>query len=104
MDNEHKLCTFYEKLMMTEAAADVLGEEWKGYVVRIRDENDKQGLPMKQVVLTHCRVYLVTDQGEPERGRTSLFGMHGGSNLSVLNVSVLSLMLPLSGIPIRDPK
>ena len=39
--------------MATEVAADTLGEEWKGYVVRIGGRNDKQGFPMKQSVLTH---------------------------------------------------
>ena len=39
--------------MTTEVAADALGEEWKGYVVRISGGNDKQGFPMKQGVLTH---------------------------------------------------
>uniref|UniRef100_A0A8D2HS36 Small ribosomal subunit protein eS6 n=1 Tax=Urocitellus parryii TaxID=9999 RepID=A0A8D2HS36_UROPR len=35
VDDERKLRTFYEKHMATEVAADALGEEWKGYVVRI---------------------------------------------------------------------
>ena len=39
--------------MDTEVAADVLAEEWKGYVVQISGRNDKQGFPMKQGVLTH---------------------------------------------------
>ena len=53
VDDEQKLRTFYEKRMATEVAADALGEEWKGYVVRISGGNDKQGFPMKQGVLTH---------------------------------------------------
>ena len=53
VDYERKLRTFYEKRMATEVAADALGEEWKGYVVRISGGNDKQGFPMKQGVLTH---------------------------------------------------
>uniref|UniRef100_A0A2K6D8T6 Small ribosomal subunit protein eS6 n=1 Tax=Macaca nemestrina TaxID=9545 RepID=A0A2K6D8T6_MACNE len=56
VDDERKLRTFYEKRMATEVAADALGEEWKGYVVRISGGNDKQGFPMKQGVLTHGRV------------------------------------------------
>ena len=39
--------------MATEVAADALGEEWKGHVVRISGGKDKQGFPMKQGVLTH---------------------------------------------------
>lgn len=33
--------------------ADPLGDEWKGYMLRISGGNDKQGFPMKQGVLTH---------------------------------------------------
>ncbi|EDL30991.1 mCG6542, isoform CRA_a [Mus musculus] len=40
VDDERKLRTFYEKRMATEVAADALGEEWKGYVVRISGGND----------------------------------------------------------------
>lgn len=36
-----------------EVEADTLGEEWKGYVLRISGGNDKQGFPMKQGVLTN---------------------------------------------------
>uniref|UniRef100_A0A2K6T2Y0 Small ribosomal subunit protein eS6 n=1 Tax=Saimiri boliviensis boliviensis TaxID=39432 RepID=A0A2K6T2Y0_SAIBB len=63
VDDERKLCTFYEKRMVTEVAADALGEEWKGYVVRISGGNDKQGFPMKQGVLTHGRVRLLLSKG-----------------------------------------
>ncbi|KAK2091062.1 40S ribosomal protein S6 [Saguinus oedipus] len=59
VDDERKLRTFYEKRMATEVAADTLGEEWKGYLVRISGGNDKQGFPMKQSVLTHGRVRLL---------------------------------------------
>lgn len=38
--------------MGTELVADFLGDEWKGYVVKIAGGNDKQGFPMKQGVLT----------------------------------------------------
>ena len=63
VDDEQKLRTFYEKRMATEVAADALGEEWKGYVVRISGGNDKQGFPMKQGVLTHGRVRLLLSKG-----------------------------------------
>ena len=67
--------------MATEVAADALGEEWKGYVVRISGGNDKQGFPMKQGVLTHGRVRLltrgipVTDRGGLERESANLYGV-----------------------------
>ena len=43
---------FYEKRMGQEVDAETLGDEFKGYVVRITGGNDKQGFPMKQGVLT----------------------------------------------------
>ena len=51
--DEHKLRIFYEKRMGAEVEADSLGDEWKGYVVRVAGGNDKQGFPMKQGVLTN---------------------------------------------------
>uniref|UniRef100_A0A2K5ZPJ7 Small ribosomal subunit protein eS6 n=1 Tax=Mandrillus leucophaeus TaxID=9568 RepID=A0A2K5ZPJ7_MANLE len=63
VDNECKFHTFNEKLMATEVAADALGEEWKGYVVRISGGNNKQGFPMKQRVLTHGCVHLLLSKG-----------------------------------------
>lgn len=45
--------------MGAEVEADALGDEWKGYVVRISGGNDKQGFPMKQGVLTNGKlIYL----------------------------------------------
>lgn len=51
--DEHKLRIFYEKRMGAEVDADQLGDEWKGYVLRVAGGNDKQGFPMKQGVLTN---------------------------------------------------
>jgi small subunit ribosomal protein S6e len=53
MHDEHKLRIFYEKRMGAEVEADILGDEWKGYVLRITGGNDKQGFPMKQGVLSN---------------------------------------------------
>lgn len=49
----HKLRLFVDKRMGAEVEADALGDEWKGYVLRIAGGNDKQGFPMKQGVLTN---------------------------------------------------
>ncbi|KAM0736340.1 Small ribosomal subunit protein eS6 [Formica fusca] len=46
ISDEHKLRIFYEKRMGAEVEADALGDEWKGYVVRISGGNDKQGFPI----------------------------------------------------------
>lgn len=45
--------------MGAEVEADTLGDEWKGYVVRIAGGNDKQGFPMKQGVLTNGTSIIV---------------------------------------------
>uniref|UniRef100_A0A2K5M420 40S ribosomal protein S6 n=1 Tax=Cercocebus atys TaxID=9531 RepID=A0A2K5M420_CERAT len=97
VDDERKLRTFYEKRMATEVAADALGEEWKGYVVRISGGNDKQGFPMKQGVLTHGHVRLLLSKGHScyrprrmgERKRKSVRGCIVDANLSVLNLVIV---------------
>ncbi|KAB0345622.1 hypothetical protein FD754_022548 [Muntiacus muntjak] len=94
VDDERKLRTFYEKRMATEVAADALGEEWKGYVVRISGGNDRQGFPMKQGVLAHGRVRLLLSKRHScyrprrtgERKRKSVWGRIVDANLSVLNL------------------
>lgn len=57
-NDEHKLRVFYEKRMGTEIEVDILGDEWKGYILRIAGGNDKQGFPMKQGVLTNGKCIL----------------------------------------------
>ena len=54
---------FYEKRMGQEVDAETLGDEFKGYVVRITGGNDKQGFPMKQGILTNGRVRLLLKKG-----------------------------------------
>lgn len=64
VDSDHEHCTFYEKYLATDVAADALGEEeWRGYVVWICDEKNKQGFPMKQGILTFARVHLLLNKG-----------------------------------------
>lgn len=41
--------------MGAEVEADLLGDEWKGYILRVAGGNDKQGFPMKQGVLTNSK-------------------------------------------------
>uniref|UniRef100_A0A0A9X6G5 40S ribosomal protein S6 n=1 Tax=Lygus hesperus TaxID=30085 RepID=A0A0A9X6G5_LYGHE len=95
--DEHKLRIFYEKRMGTEVEADQLGDEWKGYVVRIGGGNDKQGFPMKQGVLSNGRVRLLLSKGhscyrprrQGERKRKSVRGCIVDSNLSVLALVIV---------------
>jgi ribosomal protein S6E (S10) len=52
---------FYEKRISEEVAADALGDEFKGYVVKITGGHDKQGFGMKQGVLLNHRTRLLLD-------------------------------------------
>merc|ERR1712136_369867 len=56
IEDERKMRPFYDRRMAQEVSAEPLGDEWKGYIVRICGGNDKQGFPMKQGVLTAGRV------------------------------------------------
>jgi len=95
--DEHKLRIFYEKRMGAEVEADLLGDEWKGYVLRVTGGNDKQGFPMKQGVLTNIRVRLLLSKGHScyrprrtgERKRKSVRGCIVDGNLSVISLVVV---------------
>jgi small subunit ribosomal protein S6e len=95
--DELKVRPFYEKRMGMEVDAATLGEEWKGYVLRITGGNDKQGFPMKQGVLTTGRVRLLLGAGHScyrqrrtgERKRKSVRGCIVDGNLSVLSMTIV---------------
>ncbi|CAJ0949109.1 unnamed protein product, partial [Mesorhabditis belari] len=97
IEDEKKIRPFYEKRMAQEVEADALGDEWKGYVVRISGGNDKQGFPMMQGVLTNGRVRLLLKKGQKcyrqrrtgERKRKSVRGCIVDQNLSILNLVVV---------------
>jgi len=97
VDDEKKLRPFYEKRMAQEVSAECLGDEWKGYLVRISGGNDKQGFPMKQGILTNGRVRLLLSTGHScyrprrtgERRRKSVRGCIVDANLSVLNLVII---------------
>merc|ERR1711887_365825 len=97
IDDEKKVRVFYEKRMGQEVDADSIGDEWKGYIVRISGGNDKQGFPMKQGVLTNSRVRLLLSKGHScyrprrkgERKRKSVRGCIVDNNLSVLNLVIV---------------
>ena len=73
VDDERKLRTFHEKRVATEVAADALGEEWKGYVVRIGCGNDRQGSPIKHACLLLSEGHPVVERGGLEKQRATLF-------------------------------
>jgi len=97
VEDEKKLRAFFDKRMSQEVDASSLGDEWKGYVVRISGGNDKQGFPMKQGVLTNGRVRLLLSKGHScyrprrtgERRRKSVRGCIVDANLAVLSLVIV---------------
>lgn len=97
ISDELKVRPFYEKRMGQEVEGDTLGDEFKGYVLRINGGNDKQGFPMKQGVLTNGRVRLLLSKGhscyrprrDGERKRKSVRGCIVDGNLAVLAMSIV---------------
>ncbi|KAJ1563494.1 40S ribosomal protein S6 [Nowakowskiella sp. JEL0078] len=83
--------------MSAEVKADALGDEFKGYVLKITGGNDKQGFPMKQGVLKQSRVRLLLGEGHScyrqrrtgERKRKSVRGCIVGNDLSALSLVVV---------------
>lgn len=83
--------------MSQEVAADGLGDEWKGYVLRITGGNDKQGFPMKQGVLVPYRVRLLLSDGHScyrtrragERRRKSVRGCIVGPDIAALALVIV---------------
>lgn len=92
IEDEHKIMPFWEKRMGQELTAESLGDEWKGYMVRIGGGNDKQGFPMKQGILQNRRVRLLFKKGmscyRERRGgcrkRKSVRGCIVGHDLAML--------------------
>ncbi|CAF0878656.1 unnamed protein product [Brachionus calyciflorus] len=97
VEDDRKLRPFMDKRISQEVDASCLGDEWKGYVVRISGGNDKQGFPMKQGILTNNRVRLLMARGTScyrerrsgERRRKSVKGCIVDGNLSVLSLVVV---------------
>merc|ERR1712223_602327 len=97
VEDEIKLRNFYDKRMSQEVSAECLGDEWKGYVMRITGGNDKQGFPMKQGILTNQRVRLLLSKGHScyrprrngERKRKSVRGCIVDGNLAVLALAII---------------
>ncbi|KDD74799.1 ribosomal protein S6e [Helicosporidium sp. ATCC 50920] len=99
VEDEAKLRAFYDKRISQEVAGEALGEEFKGYIFKIKGGQDKQGFPMKQGVLTTDRVRLLLKRGDScfrghgrrdgERRRKSVRGCIVSHDLSVLNLVIV---------------
>jgi small subunit ribosomal protein S6e len=95
--DELKIRPFYEKRMGQEVPGDSLGDEFKGYVLKITGGNDKQGFPMKQGVLTTQRVRLLLGKNtscyrprkKGEKKRKSVRGCIVDANLSVIAMTIV---------------
>lgn len=97
IDDDRKTRIFWEKRMSQDVEVDALGDEWKGYVVRIGGGNDKQGFPMKQGVLVPHRVRLLLSDGHScyrarrtgERRRKSVRGCIVAADIAALHLIVV---------------
>ncbi|KAJ3413346.1 40S ribosomal protein S6 [Chytridiales sp. JEL 0842] len=97
IDDERRVRIFYDKRMATEVKADALGDEFKGYVLKITGGNDKQGFPMKQGVLRPGRARLLLSKGHScyrprrtgERKRKTVRGCIVGADIAALSLVVV---------------
>jgi small subunit ribosomal protein S6e len=97
IDDDIKLRPFYDKRIAMEVPADSLGDEFKGYVLRITGGEDKQGFSMKQGVLVVGRVQLLLKKGQSnyrpkrkgERKRKSVRGCIVDHRMSVISTVVV---------------
>ena len=99
IDDENKLRAFYDKRISAEVDGEHLGEEFKGYIVKIMGGHDKQGFAMKQGVLTNGRVQVLMSRGQSgflgygrrngERRRKSVRGCIVSHEISSLNLVIV---------------
>jgi small subunit ribosomal protein S6e len=97
VEDEHKVMHFYERRMGAEMEGEFLGEEFKGFLLKITGGNDKQGFPMMQGVLRNQRVRLLFSKGMPcyrerrkgMRKRKSVRGCIVGPDLAIINLVIV---------------
>lgn len=96
VDDEKKCNIFYDKRMGAEIEADQLGDEFKGYVLKITGGNDKDGFPMRQGILVKGRTRILMREGQKcywpgrtgEKKRKSVRGCIVGPDIGVLAVAI----------------
>jgi len=97
VEDEKKLRIFYDKRISEEVAADGLGDDFKGYILKITGGHDKQGFGMKQGVLLNHRTRLLLDgstghyrpKRDGARKRKSVRGCIVGADLSCINLVIV---------------
>lgn len=85
-----------DKRMGHEVDGDFLGDEFKGYKLKITGGNDKQGFPMKQGILVNGRVRLLMGKGHStykprrkgEKKRKSVRGCIVGPDLAAIAMTI----------------
>jgi len=88
---------FNDRRMGSDVDGEIIGEEFKGYTLRITGGNDKQGFSMKQGVLVNGRVRILMKsrvanyrpKRSGERKRKSVRGCICGPDLCVIALKVL---------------
>jgi len=98
IDDEKKLRIFTDLRISDEVDATPLGDQFKGYILRITGGNDKDGFPMKQGVICNHRVRLLLSPGvvgfrrgrrDGVRRRRTVRGCVVANDLSSLNLIVV---------------
>ena len=59
--------------MGSDVDAEILGQEFKGYTLRITGGNDKQGFTMKQGILVNGRVRILMKGSKYSRAQIFFF-------------------------------
>jgi len=99
IQDDKKLRSLYDKRLAAEIEGDDLGDEFKGYVLKVTGGQDKDGFAMKQGVLTADRVKLMMAKGDSgcrgygmrkgERYRKSVRGCIISHHCSVLHMIIV---------------
>merc|ERR1711991_318651 len=101
IEDEQKMKALYDRRLADEFPADFLGEQFKGYVLKITGGTDKQGFAMMQGVLTAERVKLLLGEEHQcfnlhrrqkrrdTRKRKSVRGCITSAETSVLNMAII---------------
>ena len=97
IDEERKVRAFYDHKIGDNIEGHHLGEEYKGYVFKIKGGNDKQGFSMKAGVLSNQRVRILMKKGskcfrprrDGQKKRKTVRGCIVGPDLAVITLTVI---------------
>merc|ERR1719469_885197 len=97
IDDESKIRPFFEKRMGQEIEGDVMGEDYKGYILKITGGNDQQGFAMKQGIMKNGRARILFKKKgslfNPNRTgyrrRRSVRGCITGPDLAVISLKIM---------------